>query len=323
VAALEPSALYPVRHQRWVWYLLVAAIVLIVILPYGVPYGILPLSPGRAEVGPLPTDPSGAGATSGNAEERTDEGEADGEVADLEPPREVAVELYPELPSYGTAGPVPITVRTRTRDADPRTVEGRLMVRLDGGPWAPLPGTVRIEGGREHDRMRSFDLRQALGSVTEVGPGTHRVQAALERTDGAEAALSEEVEIFVEPGDDGGGGGGGGEEERPDEPEPEPEPPASPPGGDSPETPPPDVPESPPPTMLVRPLFDEGETVRKVGPALLFDPEAPRGDPPRARPLSETFPELRRRAEDAVSRDEVPPEWRDLVLRYFDLIRPR
>ena len=46
-------------------------------------------------------------------------------------------------------------------------------------------------------------------------------------------------------------------------------------------------------------------------------------DPRVARTLTEAFPELRRRAEDAVSRDEIPAEWRRLVRRYFDLIRPK
>jgi hypothetical protein len=241
------------------------------------------------------------------------------------------VELYPELPIYRPDEPAPMTVRLKADDG-PDAVSGTFKVRIDDGSWHDLPGRIPVPGGQTLDRLRGFDLRQATAEEGDLPTGTHLVRAGFFPEDGRDPTLSEPVEIFVEPSGDGGGGGDG-----PGDPPPEPEPPPEPPPPEEGSPPPPDPaqppeepqepggPEKPPDprTVVVDPLFDEGETIRKTGPALVFDPDAPRGEPAEERSLEEAFPELRRRAEDAIARDEVPPRWRSLVERYFELIRPR
>jgi hypothetical protein len=247
-----------------------------------------------------------------------------------DPPRTVKLEVYPEMASYPTDGAVPVTIRVLA-PRDPRPTAGTLFVRVDDGEWQPLPGRVEIPGGRIHDRFRGVDLRQAVPGLTT---GTHTVQAAMRREDGADPVASEPVEIFIEPPPDPGGGGEGEQEdpsapEPPEEPPPEETPPPEEPppgaGPEEPEPPPaaPELPAPPGPTVVVAPIFDEAETVKKIGPALVFDPDAPRGEPPPERPLEERYAEFKRRAEDAIARDEIPPEWRRVVRRYFELIRPR
>jgi hypothetical protein len=69
------------------------------------------------------------------------------------------------------------------------------------------------------------------------------------------------------------------------------------------------------------PLFREGETVKKEGFALVPDPRAPAGSPPRRVPLSEAADGLDPRPEAAVPVERLDPEDRETVRRYFDLLR--
>jgi hypothetical protein len=72
---------------------------------------------------------------------------------------------------------------------------------------------------------------------------------------------------------------------------------------------------------FVMPLFRDGETVKKEGFALVPDPEAPAGSPPRRVPLSEAAERLGRRPESPVPVERLEPGDRETVQRYFDLLR--
>jgi hypothetical protein len=330
VRRIEPSGVYPAKPLRFTWFIVLGVIVAVLLLGIGSTQGKIPIGAGQAEVGPPVGEPEVIVIPDPDPSPDADDpipesipdpdpevdpdpepepgGEPEPEPDPVpEPPREIIVELYPELPSYPSEGPVPMTARVRARTADERPVAGDLHVRVDEGEWVSLPGTITVPGGRPFDRLRGFCLRQAMLEATGLSSGSHTVQVAYRRDDGGEPVASEPVEIFVEPSPGESDGGG---RENPQNPEPE----------GQPETPPLDI---QPPTVIVEPLFNEGETVEKTGPALVFDPSAPRGEPAPERSLEEAFPEIRRRAENAIARDEVPPRWRELVRAYFELIRPR
>jgi hypothetical protein len=173
---------------------------------------------------------------------------------------------------------------------------------------------VSLEPGEGGKAVISVDGRRIEKMAEKLTPGKHRVAAVLSG-DGI-AAVSEEAEFEIE-GEKGGGGGGEKppppREEKPQAaPEPEPEPTG---GGEPP----------PPPTAvedrLVDPMFGEGDTVKKRGIALVPDPNAPSGAPPRRLSLSEAAEEAGRRGSTGVPTEKIRARDRDVVSRYFELLK--
>jgi len=365
---VDAAKLYPMRRLRRAWILLPALALILLLAP---PPGGSDLLAGPRGGGVVPGGPEVVARADGGkpiaapdtpkvevepdapspADDPPKDPDPDPEVEDTPEPeptpdRALQLELFPEQLANPAEGPIPLTGRITTVDPDGPAANGSLEVKIDDGPWIPLPGSLRIDEGRSFDRLRAFDL---LDSVEEgrLSGGVHLVRLAFRPEGSAEddgrRTESEPLEIFVtpEPGE-GGGGGGSGESEDDSENEPteggedgEPSPDAAAPeqpDDGAPETGPDDEPDDPPPPPppskhrreFVRPLFDENApTVKKEGAGLVFDPSAPKGKPPPPRTLKELFPELQRRAESAISRDEVPPDAREMVRRYFELIRPK
>lgn len=168
------------------------------------------------------------------------------------------------------------------------------------GEIAPTGYKVRVEPGKKGEAVATIDAREIEAFKDKLTPGKHKVAAIL--TGDGIVAVSEEIEIEIEPDE-------GGNQDQPD-PQPKPD------GAGMP----------PPPPMaakdrMVDPLFNEGETIQKTGVALVPDPEAPAGSPPRRLGMSEAAAAAGRAGSTAVPTENVRPADRPLITRYFELLK--
>lgn len=312
VGALDPEEVYPARRSL-AKLAAVLPLALLAVYLLGLPpgAGTLPLGGGAGggvAEGPGPTAaaPPATGETSSpdgedvapGAPERTDEAatpRADGILARVVPAKEV----------YGPKDPVTVFVQAKPAGELSRGRSLAVSVVVDGKE-APADATLAVGPAADAGAVAPV-LLKAIPEITDsLGPGKHRVAAVL-RDDAVEIRTPEvEIEIRGEPG-------GGGSP--PPKPKPEPEPRPKPSGG---EPPPPEV--KPRPKFVV-PLFREGETRKKEGWALVPDPEAPPGTPPRRVPLERAAREAGRRPESEVPVESLGPGDRALVRDYFDALR--
>jgi hypothetical protein len=306
VEGVDPARLYPtraglLRHLAAV-PLLLAALYLFALPPWE---GLDPFRRGSGEGGvtalPDGSPPRSDGESSNRREAGTPPaGRAEETAESIEPAfREPAgVVVIPARRLYERDDPVTLFVVARAAgEPDPPRrfavslavddVEANLEEEIVVGPDGSGVLTVRA--------------RYVSGVGPKLTPGKHTVQAVL--SEEGRVVRSEPVEIEIR-GDPGG-----------EPPKPEPEPKPEPASG---EPPPPETEDSP---RFVTPLFGPGETVQKKGYALVPDPTAPPGSPPRRMPLDEAAREAGRRTESAVATENVGPEDREAVTRYFDLLR--
>jgi hypothetical protein len=306
-AALRPEALYPARRSvaRTVAKLVAfLAVVYFLGLPAGA--GFLPV-PGAGDGAGPPLERVVRPGLPPRADEEEPTGDAETEAPDA--PDRILVRIVPAKSAYRPQEPVLVFV---TGDpGEPMRGEHEVEVHvLVDQVVADLGETMRVRPGENGGAVLATDLRLDPDAGAALTPGKHVLRAVLREGDALH--VSEPVEIEIEGPPSGGGGAGS-------DPEPPPagaqqEDPAA--GGGTP--PPPEVEAQP---RFVVPLFREGETVKKRGFALVPDPEAPPGTPPRRVGLAEAAREMARRPESAVPSERLAPEDRRTVSRYFDLLR--
>jgi hypothetical protein len=303
---ISPIDLYPVRRSL---AKLAAIVPLLLVVCY-----LLALPPGR---GPLPLLVAGAGlggsktdradAESPPEEKSKKDAEAEEEPepdpeSDPEPedaPDEVKVRIIAAQERYRKKDPVLLFVLADPGEDMKAPHEFTVSLALDG-EVAGTGMTIRVEPGKTGEAVATIDARDIEAFSEKLTPGKHRVAAIL--TGDGIVAVTEEIEIEIEQ-DEGGSQ---------DQPEPEPQPS----GAGMP----------PPPPMaakdrMVDPLFNEGETIKKTGVALVPDPKAPAGSPPRRIGIAEAAEFAGNAGSTAVPTEKVRPVDRPLVSRYFELLR--
>ncbi len=224
------------------------------------------------------------------------------------PPAEFAVRVVPSKKVFEPDEPVIVFLLADSKEELGEEITFDTGLILDGDNIA-TGETVTIKTGPKGGGMVVLDLKKIEACREHLKGGKHQVSGVLIGPGGAMVGPPAEFEIR---GDDSDGGGGG------EPPPPEPQPP---------EPEPQEGPGAPPPPPLatkprfVTPLFDEGETVKKKGWALVPDPEAPAGSAPRRLPLDEAAREASKRPESAVPVERLGVSDAATVARYFELLR--
>jgi len=322
VGAIAPAALFPVKASL-AKSLAVIPLVLASFYVLGIPPGggAVPLLaagetyPGGDAPKAAPDDPDDPAA------------EPDAEpVAEPDPYAEPEPEKEPEVPDQVKVRVIPAQRRYKADEpvllfvlanpgahmANPH--ELAVALALDGEIYETTH-KVKLEPGEGGKAVISIDGRTVEEMAEKLQPGKHRIAAVISGDD--IVAVSEEAEFEIEGDKNGGGGGNPPPPPPPPEEKPEPPPPEPQPDGGG---------EQPPPPMdiedrLVDPLFGEGDTVKKTGLALVPDPNAPAGAPPRRLSMSDAAAEAGRRGSTGVPTEKILARDREIVSRYFELLK--
>lgn len=179
-------------------------------------------------------------------------------------------------------------------------------------------GEVAAAAGSELAPLAlDLDLRTLPALAGRLTPGLHVAQARLVPLADPfrQAQRSAPLEVEIQPPPVGGA--------PPPGPDPQPPPPASPP-------PPPEATDGPPEPAPVPaggreeaivPFIHPGETVRKERAVVAARAPDAAPVPPPPQPLEEALREPARAAEQAVARERIAPADRELVRRYFQVLR--
>jgi len=321
LGSISPAALYPVQFSI---AKLVAVLPLLLVSFY-----LLGLPPGG---GPIPLLAEGAtypgGETPSAVPDEPDEPAAEPEIdpedepePEVEPepekepevPDQVRVKIIPARKRYKADQPILLFVLANPGEHMEKPHDLSVSLALNGEIYETTH-RVKLDPGEGGKAVVSIDGRTVEKMAEKLQPGKHRVAALI--TGEGIAAVSEEAEFEIE-GDPGGGGSAPPPPpEEPPPPPPEPEPKPEPEGEGQPPPPPMEVQD-----RLVDPLFGEGDVVRKKGIALVPDPNAPAGAPPRRLTMPEAAAEAGRRGSTGVPTERVLAKDRELVTRYFELLK--
>jgi len=300
---VDPGKLYPARlpvFRTLARIPLVLAAVYFLGLPSGT--GLLPSpdGPGKSAAALPNPDRERAPDEEAGEEETEPEGEEEAETPPEEAvPDKVLVRLVPAKKVFEPTEPVMLFVAAKPGDpmASPHTFEVTLVIDETPGKTGR---TLTVKPGEEGGDLLGQDAKMVPGLLEKLKPGKHTGVAVL--VEDGQVLATEPVEFEIR-----------GDPDNSSQPQPKPEP--DPSGG----TPPPPKIEAV--TRFAVPLFREGETRRKKGWALVPDPDAPAGSPPRRLPLAQAAREAASRPETDVFTERVREEDRETVSRYFDLLR--
>ncbi|MGQ0613344.1 MAG: hypothetical protein ACT4PV_06375 [Planctomycetaceae bacterium] len=195
---------------------------------------------------------------------------------------------------FHAAEPVPLEVVLEASGRVREEIAFPVLLRIDAGAPVEVDGSLALSPGGASRSAMGLDLRRF---ARELGAGEH-VAVAL-----AGPLESNEYRFRIEP-----------PASPPQPPPPPPNPPPPPPGEEGTTGGVPLRPE------YVEPLLRDGEQVPKEARVPV---EVPGGGTPAERPLSEAWPELKKRLEAALDRPGLSPAARALVREYFERLRPK
>jgi hypothetical protein len=211
--------------------------------------------------------------------------------------RALVLRLEGEKKRFAAGQPVPVEVVAEAPGAPAVDLDLSLRIVLDDAPEIDTGRRLFLPAGAPGRDGATLDLRALAG---KLAPGEHTAVAR------AGDATSNVYRFTIEPPADGPSSLPPPPEDPPTRP-PAPEP--QPAGGGKDKVRP----------RYVEPLVQDGPQVQKRAKVPI---EVPEGGAPSDRPLHEAWPDLKKRAEEALRRPGLSPSSKKLVREYFERLRP-